>query len=319
MITGAAGFVGQHVTAALGEAGFDPAEIYPFAGPADTAAGAREMALEDPHSVRAAVGAVLPTAVIHLAAIAAPREARADARRAWAVNFDGVRLIAEALLEFAPSAKLVFAGSSEAYGESFDLHAGAPLSESAPLRPRTTYAATKAAADIYVGQRTFDGLDALRFRAFNHTGPGQRPDFVIPSFARQIALIERGALEPVLLVGNLDAERDFVDARDVARAYVSGLGAPPVVGEASALNLCSGRAWRIGDLLDILLSKSSARIRVETDPSLLRSGETPKAVGDNRRAEGFLGWRPEIAMTTTLADVLDDWRARVARSDPGAG
>ena len=256
MITGAAGFVGRHVVAALLAAGRDIADIVGVVRREDRRAGAAmrliDADIEDSAAMRAAIASERPSAVIHLAAIAAPAAASADAARAWRINFSAVLQLADIMLVEAPSARLVFAGSSESYGESFRLIRGA-LSESAPLRPTTTYAATKAAADIMLGQRTFDGLDCIRFRAFNHTGAGQDDAFVAPAFARQIALIEKELQEPIIRVGNLDAQRDFLDVRDVARAYVLALDAPRAIGDDTAVNICSGAALRIGDLLERLL------------------------------------------------------------------
>lgn len=314
MITGAAGFVGRHVIAALLAAGREPGDIVGVARREDRRQGSAvrfiDADIEDGAAMRAAISRERPSAIIHLAAIAAPSAARADAARAWRVNFTAVSELADIILAVAPAARLVFAGSSESYGESFRLIHGA-LDESAPLRPATVYAATKAAADIMLGQRTFDGLDCIRFRAFNHTGAGQDDAFVAPAFARQIARIEKGLQEPVMNVGNLDAMRDFLDVRDVARAYVMALDAPSSVGDKTAINICSGSATRIGDLLERLLAQATVKIAVSVDQRLLRASDTPVAVGDNTRAAERLGWSPQHTIDEALADVLDDWRRRV--------
>jgi len=151
------------------------------------------------------------------------------------------------------------------------------------------------------------GLDVVLMRPFNHAGPGQGEGFVVSAFAAQIARIEAGA-EPVIRVGDLEAERDFVDVRDVCDAYALALTAPLTPG--TALNLASGRARRIGDVLEALLSMSRVAIRVETDPDRLRPSEVPCALGDATRARALLGWEPRIPFEDTLRDALEDWRAR---------
>jgi GDP-4-dehydro-6-deoxy-D-mannose reductase len=143
-------------------------------------------------------------------------------------------------------------------------------------------------------------------RPFNHIGPRQDPGFAISNFARQIALIERGAAEPVLRVGNLDAQRDVTDVRDVVDAYVK-LMSGGVRGRA--YNVCSGRAWRMRDLLDVLLESSSTPIRVETDSTRLRPNDTPVIQGDPSRIQQELRWTPVYPIQQSLRDTLEAWRA----------
>src|SRR5262249_2343106 len=146
-----------------------------------------------------------PDAILHLASIAAPAEAARDPRRCLDVNVTGTFNVAQAALKHAPGATFVFIGSSEAYGASFN-HQTAPLDEAAALLPLNMYGTSKAAADLLVAQVAREGLHTVRLRPFNHTGAGQSPDYVVSAFAKQIALIERGLQEPVIRVGNLEAE-----------------------------------------------------------------------------------------------------------------
>ncbi len=171
------------------------------------------------------------------------------------------------------------------------------------------YATTKAAADLLLGEMAEAGLQAVRFRPFNHTGPGQSTAFAVPSFAAQIAAIERGEREPVMRVGNLDARRDFLDVRDVVEAYLLAATASSLP-RGVVLNLASGEPRRIGDVLDALLRLSSVAIRVERDPALMRPSDVPVTAGNAARARALLGWRPSIPWETTLRDVLDDHRRR---------
>ena len=265
--------------------------------------------------MEALLAAVRPTAVIHLAAVSSAAEARDDARLAWDVNLRGTSTLAEAVMRHAPEARFLYAGSSEAYGRSFS-GVSTPLDETAALNPRNVYAATKAAADLMLGQMAEDGLRVVRFRPFNHTGPGQSPRFVVAAFAGRIAAIEQGERPAVMTVGNLDAQRDFLDVRDVVAAYALAIEAQALTPYA-VYNLASGRPRRIGDVLAALLALSRVRISVETDEALLRPSETPIAVGDARRAHDELGWRPRIPWETTLRETLEASRDTVAARRSG--
>ncbi|EAS51470.1 putative NAD-dependent epimerase/dehydratase [Aurantimonas manganoxydans SI85-9A1] len=303
LVTGAGGFVGTLLVRHLAARDSNGASVAVF--------GAREgeaVDICDREAVEWAVKVARPTAVVHLAAMAAPAEANRSPRRAWDVNLTGAMNVAEAVLRHAPEARFVNAGSSEAYGDAF-LSTDAPLTESAPLQPTSVYGATKAAADLMVGQMAHDGLKSVRFRPFNHTAPRQADTYVVSAFARQIADIMAGKQAPVVAVGSLEAERDFLDARDVVRAYAIAALDPSVpVGPSSVYNLASGRAWRIGDILDHLVELSGRDIEVRVDPARLRPNLVPRAVGNPEAASRALGWRPEIAFEDTLRDVLRFWR-----------
>lgn len=295
LVTGAAGFVGGHLLPALASA-FPETELL-----------TRAFDVTEPEAVHAAVAAHRPDAVVHLAAIAAPREATNDPTRAWRVNLDGTLNLARALLRHAPGATLLFAGSADCYGASF--RPGQPLDETAPLAPQNTYAATKAAADLVLGAMLTEGLRLVRARPFNHTGPGQDPAFVTPAFARQVARIAARLQPPVLEVGALAPERDFLDVRDVCRAYALCLATdlPPGV----ILNIASGTPRRIGDILGHLVELAGIDAEIRTDSARLRPGDIPRAVGDASLARRLLGWEPRIPWERTLADILGDWRARI--------
>lgn len=310
-MTGAGGFVGSWVMAKLMSSG--ATILAAGLGPENSGADmARSVVLDitQPSAVDQIVADFQPTAVLHLAAISSLTEARRDARRTWDVNLYGTLNVAEAIKRHAPDALLVFAGSSEIYGRTFNTVGGA-VDEQGLLSPGNPYAATKAAADLALGQMAEDGLRVIRFRPFNHTGPGQSAAFVVPAFASQIAAIERGERLAVLRVGNLDARRDFLDVRDVVNAYILALGSYSK-SNPGVYNLASGVPRRIGDILNDLLAMSSVTIRVELDEGLLRPSDIPLSVGNADRAIAVLGWRPTIAWSTTLRDVLDFQRRQVA-------
>ena len=300
LVTGAGGFVGRWVVARL-SAVLPRAEIL-------AAGRATALALDVTRAdeVDSIVARVRPTAVVHLAGMSSPVRARAETRAAWDVNLFGTMNLAEAVLQHAPEARFIAAGSAEVYGGCFGAGDRA-VDEDAPLSPLNPYATTKAAADLLLGQMVGAGLAAVRFRPFNHTGPGQSTDFAVPAFAAQIAAAERGGREPVIRVGNLEARRDFLDVRDVVEAYVLAVTAPSLP-PGVVLNLASGEPRRIGDALDAMTRLSRVPIRVERDEALMRPSEVAVTRGDAARARAMLGWRPAIPWEKTLRDVLDDQR-----------
>lgn len=176
--------------------------------------------------------------------------------------------------------------------------------------PRNTYAATKAAADLMIGQMSMDELNAIRFRPFNHSGPGQTPDYVLPAFAQQVARIEKGQQPPVLNVGNLDAERDFLDVRDVVRAYFQAALPETRIATGAAFNVATGHPVRIGKMLRLLLDQAKVPIEVNRDATKFRPNDVPRASGDSRALRESLGWHPTIALEQTIADVLDFYRTQ---------
>jgi GDP-4-dehydro-6-deoxy-D-mannose reductase len=298
LVTGAAGFVGTHLLPVL-------ARMMPEA----TVTGDR-FELRDRIALRAAVRAARPDACVHLAAVSAVPAAQSDPGTAWAVNLQGTLDLAAALQDEAPGCTLLFASTADAYGRSFQR--GVPLDESAALAPMNTYAATKAAADLALGAMAAQGLRVIRMRPFNHTGPGQSGAFVVAAFARQVARIAAGRQPPVLQVGALDSQRDFLDVRDVCAAYALCLARDETIPSGAILNIASGIPRRVGDVLESLVALAGVTARIEVDPTRLRPSEIPVASGNADAARALLDWAPRIAWETTLADVLEDWRGRVS-------
>ncbi|PSH63749.1 epimerase [Phyllobacterium brassicacearum] len=252
-----------------------------------------------------------PTSVVHLAAVAAATDASRAPRRAWDINFTGTMNLAYATMEAAPDARFIFVSSSEVYGASFIDSGGVPLTEDAALKPMNVYGATKAAADILVGELAYEGLNAIRFRPFNHTGPGQTDAYVVAAFAKQLVEISAGLKPPVMHVGNLLAYRDFLDVRDVVRAYADAALAENPEAYGKAFNLASGKPRQIQSILDTLIRLSGLKIEVHVDPQRLRSSEVASASGDAGAVQSVLDWQPNIDFEETLADVFDDWKARM--------
>ncbi|WP_419730946.1 GDP-mannose 4,6-dehydratase [Lichenicola sp.] len=301
LVTGLSGFVGQHLARAMQDV-LPDSELLPLT-----------CDVTDADAVQEAVATLSPDACLHLAAISAIPVARAAPDRAWAVNLQGTLNLARALHAERPDAWFLHVSSGDAYGASFKLER--PLDEDAPLAPINTYGATKAAADMAMSAMAAEGFRVIRLRPFNHTGPGQAPDFAIPAFARQIALIRAGRQEPILRTGSLTAFRDFLDVRDVCRAYALCLRHANGLAPGTILNIASGTARRIGDVLQGLLALSGVAVSIETDPSRARPTDIPLAIGNAGRLRDRVGWDPEITWEQTLRDVLDDWTLRIAELD----
>lgn len=304
LITGSQGFVGRAVTDRILSHYAERIETVDFIDPQT----ASRPDICDPKAVERAIAAAEADAVLHLAAIAAPRQAQKDPTQAWTVNVMGTLHIANAMRRTTPNARLIWSGSSEAYGNAFNTNKG-PVTESAALEPMSPYGATKAAADIMLRQMAEDGFETIVFRPFNHTGPGQTPDYVVPAFAEQVARIEAGLQEPVLNVGNLEAHRDFLDVQDVAEAYLRAASAP--LPAHRCYNISTGQPVTIEAILQGLLAKSTKEITVKVDPARYFPNKVERASGNPAALTADLGWFPSIALDDTLQSVLDAQRARL--------
>ena len=292
-ITGGVGFVGQRLARRLAADGIE-------VDGAD-----EEVDVTSPELVRALLADRRPDAIAHLAGIALVPDAARDPLLTWRVNYAGTRIVLESARLEVPKARVLVVSSGLVYGAA--PQGAEPFDESSPLRPAGAYAITKATADLLASSHADAGLDVARVRPFNHTGPGRPVDFVESSFARQIAAMERGDLEPVLRVGNLESTRDFLHVDDVVDAYARLLapGAPPGV-----FNVSSGRATRIVELLEILLARAKVKPRIDSDPDRWRP--TDASVGDAARLAEATGWAVRTPLEDTLAQLLDHWRERLA-------
>ena len=294
LVTGSRGFVGGHLVPRLEERGFRPLET-----------DREDLDVTDAPAVAAIVASERPDAVVHLAAVSSVAAARSDPREAFRVNFAGARNLLAAVSRHAPRARVLLVGSGEAYGPL--AAEAAPFDEAAALRPVSVYGRSKAAADLLGAAWSGRGLDVVRVRAFNHTGPGQSDDFVLASFARQLCQIEKQKQLPVIRTGNLESIRDFLDVGDVVAAYVALLDRRVPQG---AYNVASGTGLRIGTLLERLMQIVGVRAEIRVEPALLRPSD--RSIGDASRLRRATGWAPRIALERTLASLADDWRRRVS-------
>jgi GDP-4-dehydro-6-deoxy-D-mannose reductase len=340
LVTGALGFAGLHLVHELLAAGrkvtglgrqFDgsppPAQAGGFVriDGQDDAHGLRyegpagtfhylEGRIEDPATMAAALSAALdaarPGTVYHLAAQSSAAASFAAPRETLIANLLGTLNVLEAVRALAPAARprVVAVGSAEEYGPQPE--GSAPVTEDTPLAPVSPYAVSKAAQTLLCRQYHISyGVPVVIARPFSHTGPGQHPRFAFPSFARQIAAAEAGKGPAEIQTGDLSPVRDFLDVRDVSRAYTAlATGGRP----GEIYNICSGTALTMAQGLRILVAAAAVPIAVRRDPSRDRPSDTPWLVGDNRKLSAETGWQPERDVSSALLDLLAETRKEFA-------
>jgi GDP-4-dehydro-6-deoxy-D-mannose reductase len=291
LVTGSKGFVAQWLLAHLEAIG-------------DHITGLdAEVDITDAPALTDAITGAAPDAICHLAAQASVGASWKDQAATYAVNTFGALNVLEAARACNRPPRVLLISSSEVYGrvQSGDL----PIREEQPFAPVSPYAASKAAAEL-IGLQAWlgGGLEVVRARPFNHTGPGQRPDFVVPALAKQVAALAASG-SGVLETGNLEARRDLTDVRDVVRAYRLLLesGAPGEV-----YNVCRGEAVSIHEVARRLLALAGVDAEMVVDPARIRPVDLPELRGDPGRLLAATGWVPEIPLDDTLAAVLEYWR-----------
>ncbi|MQA90701.1 MAG: NAD-dependent epimerase/dehydratase family protein [Gemmatimonas sp.] len=253
-------------------------------------------------SVVEVVRQVRPEIVYHLAGQASVGASFGSPLPTWEVNATGtLRLLTVLADESSRTQRVLLASSAEVYGVVPD--GSQPIQEETPYRPATPYGASKAAAEVAALQASrASGIEVVIARAFNHIGPGQDERFVLPSMARQLVDILSRQSRPVLRVGNLDVERDFLDVRDVVLGYIALMTAGQV---GEAYNVCSGRSHSLEDVVVRLVSLSGTGAEIEVDPDRVRPADIPRLTGDPGRLRD-LGWEQRIELDETLRDLLDE-------------
>ncbi len=319
LITGITGFVGSYMAEHALAQGAQVIGASRWRSATENIAHLRERItlveadLRDPSSARALLEAARPEAVVHLAAQSFVGVSWTAPAETLATNVLGQVNLLEAIRGLGLAPRILVAGSSDEYGLVHESEL--PIRETNPLRPLSPYAVSKVAQDLmgYQYWRSY-GLPIVRTRAFGHEGPRRGDVFVTSNVARQVAEIEAGRREPVVAVGDLKPRRDYSDVRDIVRGYWALLTA----GEAGEVyNLCSGRSWAIGEVVDFLLRASRVKgIEVQTDPARFRPSDVMVLEGDPAKIEQATGWRVEIPFERTLTELLDYWRARVRAQRP---
>ncbi len=314
LITGITGFAGGHLAAHLLVRG--DVEVYGVAhdkgyglGHLDRPVPLVIADLRDPQVVEDVLLDAKPDHIYHLAAQA---YVPASWRTPWDTFENNVRPelnILQMMVHKHLKARLLVVASNEVYGVVSPNRL--PVDENSLLEPNNPYGVSKVAQDLLARQYFLShSVDVIRARAFNHLGPRQSPQFVAANFARQIAEAEVGLREPVVRVGNLEAQRDFTDVVDVVHAYAL-LMYKGRSGEA--YNIGSGQPRSVQSLLDSLLQISSVEVRVEQDPARTRPSDVSVIYGDISKLRADTGWEPTIPFEESLGRVLDYWREVVCK------
>lgn len=261
--------------------------------------------LSDSKKVYNIIEKIRPSIIFHLAALTSPADSFNNPIETINNNISLQINILEAVKNFKLfDTKILIVSSADIYGlvKKKDL----PIDEETQLVPTSPYSISKIAQD-YLGLTYFLSykLKIIRIRPFNHIGPRQSDHFVVSSFAKQIAEIEKKKREPLLRVGNLEAKRDFTDVRDMVRAYVFAVRKGK---DGEVYNIGSGRSYKISDILGKLVSQSSVKIKIEQENALFRPTDNPELLCDARKFVNLTNWKPEIPINTTLKNTLDYWR-----------
>ena len=313
LITGISGFVGSHLAEYLLEATDWEVAGTVFGPYGNIADLVDQLELYPAELSRLEVVTFIleqaqPDVIFHLAAQPLVSTSQRDP---WGTLETNIRMqlsLLEGVAQVRPGCRVLVVGSSEEYGQVSPEEL--PVDEDTPLRPMNPYALSKVAQDLMGLQyHLAHKLQIIRVRPFNHIGPRQGLGFVTADFASQIAAAELGLQRPVMAVGNLDARRDFSDARDVVRAYTELItqGVPGQV-----YNIGSGESHSVQEILDTLLGMSRVSIEVRQDPDRMRPSDMPDIVCDASRVHELCGWRATIPFAQSLRDVLEYWRREKA-------
>ncbi len=308
-MTGAGGFAGSHLLSFLTQN--TDWELFACYKSISDARPSRARALiadlTDPSQAISLVREAQPDVVFHLAALSSPHRSFDQPLAVITNNLAAQVNLLEALRRHSAGARVIVAGSGDEYG--LVSQENLPVHEDVPLRPTSPYSVSKIGQDFLALQYHITyGLPIVRLRPFNHIGPGQSDAFVVSAFARQLAEIEAGLKDPVISVGNLEAQRDFTDVRDMARAYhLAALHCVP----GEVYNVGSGVPRSIREVLKTLIALSGVEVTVHTDPDRLRPFDSPVIVADARKFREATGWEPSISFEQSLRDTLEYWRERV--------
>jgi len=306
LVTGATGFVGRHLSAALAAAGHEVFGLARASGSHDGSVGFPLYAADllDAAAVDLTLQEVRPDWLFHLAGYANAGRSFREPEAAWSGNLHATQSLYTAIERSGLRPRILFVSSGLVYG---DAEPGAPaFDELALLQPASPYAASKAAADLLSYQQTRSpGLDIVRVRPFNQIGPNQSAEYAAANFVRQIVAIERGNHDPKIVTLDLSAERDLTDVRDMVQAYIRLL---EVGKTGDVFNAGSGRTYVMRDVLNKLIAMCRAKVDVEERPDPSRAKDTAVTRADTTKLRASTGWTPAYSLEQSLQDMLTDVR-----------
>lgn len=295
LVTGGSGFVGRYVEAAVRAGDFGDYEFH---------APSHGWDIRDRDAVVRVVEGLRPHAVLHLAAQSFVPRSFEDPRETFEINTLGTLNLLQALKRSGFDGRFLYVSSGDVYGQVAETQM--PVTEALMPAPRNPYAVSKLAAEqLCLQWQRSEGLDAIVLRPFNHVGPGQGRQFVLPALASQVVAISQGRQAPVIDAGDIDTTRDFTDVRDIVAAYAAALRE----GASGGLYLvASGVERKVRDLLEAMCRIEGVHAEIRQDPAKLRRAEQRRMVGSSRALYEATGWTPRIPISQTLQDILIDQR-----------
>jgi GDP-4-dehydro-6-deoxy-D-mannose reductase len=303
LVTGAAGFVGGHLIKELQGNGHEVTATInnnenPLPGVLSIAA---DLMVQE--EVNERINFKNIDAVIHLAGLAAVGPSFDEPHKYLQINAGiEINLYESCILQDSNPNFLIISS-----GTLYNPKKPMPINEESEVVPTSPYAVSKVAQESLAEYYSNRGFDYIIARPFNHIGPGQNPGFIVSDFVKQIVEAENGEIKEIM-VGNLDAKRDYTDVRDIVRAYRLLVESGKTVN--NTYNICSGNSVSGKEILDGLLMQSEANVTIGQDPARMRPSDTPEIIGDHSKITTDTGWEPTISLDQTLLDALDDWRSR---------
>ncbi len=301
LVTGSEGFVGSHLIKILKESlNIIIPTCFPLLKPKHGKFISLDITNID--MVREIYKTHNPDIIFHLAAVSSVARSFLDRPFTYNTNIMGTVNLLEAAQSLNKKIKFIFISTCEVYG------GGENLKEDAPIVLKNPYAVSKYACELICKEYTSSNIEIIILRPFNHTGPGQSDDFVVPSIARQVAEIERGKKIPLIELGNTQIRREFMDVMDVVLAYKLAIEKSLV---PDIYNISSNKSHSLADIIEIFKKLTRVKFDIKTDPSRLRKTDIPVLIGNGEKFSQLTGWKPKIKLEKTIEDTLNYWRAKV--------
>lgn len=301
LVTGSEGFVGGHLTKAIREESYNiVATCYPSLLPKKGDYIALDIL--DLEMTRELLKEYNPDIIFHLAAVTSVAKSFRDPPLTYHTNIIGTANILEAVKSLNKNVRFLFVSTCEVYG------GGEYLTESSEVVLKNPYAVSKYAAELVCKNYLSGQIEIVILRPFNHTGPGQVEDFVLPAIAKQIAEIEKGKRPPLIEHGNINVKREFMHIHDVVEAYRLAI---EKCQSGEVYNISAHRGYTLADMLDIFKKLSKVKFELKSDPSRMRKIDIPILIGDGTKFSELTGWQSKIKIEKTIEDLLNYWRAKI--------
>jgi len=244
-----------------------------------------------------------PDIIFHLAALSSVSKSLRDRPLTYNTNIMGTVNLLEAALLLNKRVRFIFISTCEVYGDG-----GNKMSETSKISLKSPYAVSKYAAELICRSYGSAGIDCVILRPFNHIGPGQAEDFVMPTIAKQVAEIEKGKRPPLIELGNIEAKREFMNVQDIIDAYTLAI---KKCKPGEIYNISSNNGYTVAEAIEIFKKSSKKEFEIKVDPSRVRKDDIPVLIGNGSKFSDLTGWQPKIKFKKTIEDLLNYWRAKI--------